>query len=374
MRQEPFKSTLDALVPDFHMQEERFARAFALIDGAIARSAFPGATLAVILNHRLVAWKGFGRFTYDAESTVVSPTTIYDIASVTKVVATTTMAMMLYERNRLELEAPVVSVLPEFAMAGEGRREKVTVRMLLAHSSGLPAYVRLFEQAATREELIAMALQTPLAHEPMTRAEYSDIGFIVLGLLLERVAGESSADFCERNIFAPLGMGSTGYGAAEILKTTIAPTVNDKAFRMRVVQGEVHDENASVMGGVAGHAGVFSSSHDVARFAHAMLHGGGKLVRKETVGLFTRRESAPEGTSRAMGWDTPSQPSQSGHYFSSHSFGHLGYTGTSLWCDPERGLSVTLLTNRVWPDCSSKAITQVRPAVHDAIVEALDAK
>jgi CubicO group peptidase (beta-lactamase class C family) len=140
---------------------------------------------------------------------------------------------------------------------------------------------------------------------------------------------------------------------------------------MRVIQGEVHDENASVLGGVAGHAGVFGTATDVATFAHAMLNGGKPIVRPETLSLFTRREISPAGTSRALGWDSPSMPSQSGQYFSSTSFGHLGYTGTSLWIDPEQQLSVTLLTNRTWPDNKNQAIKQMRPAFHDEIVKAL---
>ena len=143
-------------------------------------------------------------------------------------------------------------------------------------------------------------------------------------------------------------------------------------FRKRIIQGEVQDENASVLGGVAGHAGLFATAEDLATFAHVLLQGGPPLVRPETLALFTRRETAPAGTSRALGWDTPSSPSQSGKYFSARSFGHLGYTGTSLWIDPERQLSITLLTNRTWPDCSNKAIKDVRPAFHDAVVEALE--
>lgn len=140
-----------------------------------------------------------------------------------------------------------------------------------------------------------------------------------------------------------------------------------------MIQGEVQDENAWVLGGVAGHAGLFSTAHDIARFAECMLAGGTPILRPETIALFTRRESAPASTSRALGWDTPSQPSQSGKYFGPRSYGHLGYTGTSLWIDPDRQLSITLLTNRTWPDCSNQAIKQVRPKFHDAIIEALDA-
>ena len=155
------------------------------------------------------------------------------------------------------------------------------------------------------------------------------------------------------------------------LRAAIPPTAEDRTFRKRTIQGEVQDENASVLGGVAGHAGLFSTAENMARLAHAMLSGGGSILRPETVALFTRRESAPAGTSRALGWDTPSAPSQSGRYFSASSYGHLGYTGTSLWIDPEREVSVTLLTNRTWPDCANQAIRQVRPRFHDAVMEAL---
>jgi CubicO group peptidase (beta-lactamase class C family) len=156
------------------------------------------------------------------------------------------------------------------------------------------------------------------------------------------------------------------------LKNSIPPTADDRTFRHRIIQGEVQDENASVLGGVAGHAGLFSTAEDLAIFAHGMLNGGYPILRPDTVELFSRRESAPLGTSRALGWDTPATPSQSGKYFSARSFGHLGYTGTSLWIDPERHLSVTLLTNRTWPDCQNQAIKQIRPAFHNAVIEALE--
>jgi serine-type D-Ala-D-Ala carboxypeptidase len=358
--------------PDFQSQDVRFAGAFAIIDSAIAARAFPAASLAVTHRGKLVAWRGFGRFTYDPESTIVSPVTIFDLASLTKVIATTAMAMLLYERGLLDLDLPVGSVLPEFVALRDPHKRDVTVRMLLAHSSGLPAYERLFERAQSRDELIELAITMPLAAPPMTRAEYSDIGFIILGELLRRIADERLDNFCQTEVFGPLGMASTCFRPPAEWRQQIPPTVDDQTFRHRIIQGEVHDENASLMSGVAGHAGLFSSAYDVSVFAHCMLTGGHPILRPETVQVFTRRESAPPGTSRALGWDTPSQPSSSGHHFSARSFGHLGYTGTSLWCDPERELSVTFLTNRVWPDCSSHAIKQVRPALHDAIIESLE--
>ena len=299
--------------------------------------------------------------------------TVFDLASVSKVVATTTMAMILYERGLIDLEAPVASIVPEFS-GTDARRGEVTVRMLLAHSSGLPAYEKLFLKAKTRDELLAAAFATPLTADPGARAEYSDIGFIILAIALERIADESLDRFCQREIFGPLGMAHTAFNPPAAWRASIPPTADDRSFRNRIIQGEVQDENASVLGGVAGHAGLFATAEDLATFAHVLLQGGAPLVRPETLALFTRRETAPAGTSRALGWDTPSSPSQSGKYFSARSFGHLGYTGTSLWIDPERGLSITLLTNRTWPDCDNKAIKDVRPAFHDAVVEALERK
>lgn len=317
-----------------------------------------------------MAWRGLGRFTYAADSPEVTAETVFDLASVSKVVGTTALAMLLYERGLLDLEAPVAGVLPEFAR-GDARRNRVTLRMLLAHSSGLPGYERLFQKARSREELLAAAFSLPLEAEPGARPVYSDIGFMVLGEALARIADEPLDSFCTREIFGPLGLAHTTYCPPPQWKTQIPPTVEDKEFRHRTIQGEVQDENASVLGGVAGHAGTFSTAGDVAVFAHCMLSAGRPIFRPQTVALFTTRESAPAGTSRALGWDTPSPPSQSGKFFSARSFGHLGYTGTSLWIDPERQLSVTLLTNRTWPDCSSQRIKAVRPGFHDTVIEAL---
>ena len=353
-------------MPDFAQQDTRFSPAFDILREGIARRAFPGASVAVTYQGRLVALKGLGRFTYDEGSPTVQADTIYDLASVTKVVATTTMAMLLYERGLLDLDAPLPAVLRDFQPPG------VTFRMLLAHSSGLPAYVKLFEQAHTREALLAAALATPPEAAPGARAAYSDIGFILLGVALETLAGESLDTFSAREIFGPLAITASGFCPPGKQRTAIPPTADEHDFRHRVIQGEINDENAGVMGGVAGHAGLFAPAEDVARFAECMLAGGSPILRPETVALFTKRQDSPPGTSRALGWDTPSQPSQSGRYFSPRSFGHLGYTGTSLWIDPDRRLSVTLLTNRTWSDRSSQLIKEIRPRFHDAVVEALE--
>jgi CubicO group peptidase (beta-lactamase class C family) len=362
--------------PALDNQAAQFARAFGIVRGAIDQLVFPGAALAVTHQGSLVAAQGFGRFTYDPGSAEVRSDTIFDLASLTKVITTTTMAMVLYERGLMSLDASLQMVLPEFVTLAppyqRERRSRVTVRMLLAHSSGLPAYERLFEFARDRDELMRAAITTPLVMEPGTHAAYSDIGFILLGEVLARLSGSALDRFAEQEIFAPLGMERARFNPPEDWRLAIPPTEEDKTFRKRIIQGEVNDENAFVMGGISGHAGVFAPATDVARFAECMLRGGTPILNPDTVRLFTGREASPQGTSRALGWDTPSHPSSSGIMLTPSSFGHLGFTGTSLWIDPRRQLSVTLLTNRTWPHRSAQAIRQIRPVVHDAIVEALN--
>ncbi len=278
--------------------------------------------------------------------------------------------MLLQQQSRLNLKQPVVELLPQFS-GSDARRHRVNIEMLLAHSSGLPAYARLFETAKNRAQLLAQAFAVPLSADPGTRAEYSDIGFIILGEAIEKLAGEPLDGYCHREIFEPLGLSHLRFNPAGDQKRLIPPTERQQPFRPYLIQGEVNDENAFVMGGIAGHAGCFASALDVTGFAECMLRGGDPLFNRHTVELFTQRQALPPESSRTLGWDTPSSPSQSGRYLSRKSFGHLGYTGTSLWIDPERQLSVTLLTNRTWPDRGSQAIKIVRPAFHDAVVEAL---
>jgi len=359
-------------VPAHANQDTVFRKPFALVHQAIRERAFPAASVAATCNGKLVCLKAFGRFTYEQDTPEMTTASIFDLASLTKIVATTAMAMVLYERGLLDLEMPVVSLLPEFK-TDDSRRQQVTARMLLDHTSGLPAYEKLFLRTTDREQLISAALTVPLKRDPGSKAEYSDIGFIILGVALERLAEDALDHFCRQEVFGPLGMSHTTFDPPSHWWALIPPTADDRAFRQRIIQGEVQDENASVMEGVAGHAGLFATAEDLSIFAHAMLEGGRPILRPETLACFTRREASPAGGSHALGWDRPSSPSQSGKYFSAQSFGHLGYTGTSLWIDPERQLSVTLLTNRTWPDCGNQAIKQVRPAFHDAVIEALEA-
>ncbi len=358
-------------------QDARFARAFGILEEGIRERAFPGVAVAVAHKGNLLCLKGLGRQTYDPNSPAIAADTKYDLASLTKAVATAAMAMILYNRGRLKLDAPLAELVPEFLSASnegdQGQRERVTMRMLLTHSSGLPAYVKMFEHAYGRDAILDAACRLRLECPPGTRSLYSDPGFLLLGVALERLAGERLDAFCAREVFAPLWMSHTIFNPPEGLRSSIPPTEEDRTFRRRIIQGEVQDENAWAFGGVAGHAGLFAPALDLARFAQCMLGGGAPLVSANTVSLFTRRAGLPPDASRALGWDTPSQPSQSGNCFSPESFGHLGYAGTSLWIDPRQQVSVTLLTNRTWPDRSSQLIKKFRPRFHDAVIEALRA-
>ena len=216
--------------------------------------------------------------------------------------------------------------------------------------------------------MVAAALRVPLEAAPGARYEYSDIGFILLGEILESLSHERMDIFCQREVFDRFNL-NFRFCPHPLTAITFPPTSNDIAWRGRIIQGEVGDENASAMEGVAAHAGLFGDALSVVRFGALILRGGQPLFHPETVRLFTTRATLPAGTSRTPGWDTPSAPSQSGTLFSPRSFGHLGYTGTSLWCDPERRLSVALLSNRTWPDASNQAIKLFRPALHDKVVE-----
>ena len=355
-------------------QRAHFAAAYSVLEEAIAGQAFPGAAFGVLAAGEVVALDGVGRFTYEQDAPAITASAVYDLASVTKVMATTAMAMLLYQQGKLSLEQPLAELLPAFA-AHDSERKYVTLRLLLAHASGLPGYARLFEQATNADELLAACLRLPLATTPGTRAEYSDPGFILLGQALEGIAGETIPSFCAREVFTPLGMTSTVFRPPVEWRSAIPPTEEDSTFRHRILQGEVQDENCFMLGGAAGHAGLFSNALDPLLYAHCLLGepGSPALFAPATIGLFTQRAGIPAGSSRALGWDTPSAPSSSGQYFSQYSAGHLGYAGTSLWIDFERKIAIVLLTNRTWPHRECQAIRQVRPAFHDGVMRALGA-
>lgn len=354
----------------------RFAAVNRVLEDAIAAHAFPGYAFGVLTGGEVALQGALGRFTYEDGAPAVVPETVFDVASLTKVVATTAATMLLCQRNELDLETPLGELLPGFVIgrpAGDWARH-VRLRHLLAHNSGLPGYVEFYRTASTPAALFRACLEVPLQAEPGTRAEYSDPGFILLGKALEVRMSERLDLWTRREILQPLGMTATKFCPAPAEQGSIPPTEEDTAFRHRRIQGEVQDENASVLGGVAGHAGLFSNVPDLLRFAGALLGHRGKetpeIFDRPIVERFAQRQG-PAGSSRALGWDTPSENSSAGEHFSAHSIGHLGYSGCSLWIDLDAGVAAALLTNRTWPDRQCQLIRQVRPAFHNAVLESL---
>jgi CubicO group peptidase (beta-lactamase class C family) len=354
-------------------QENRFPQAYAVLRKAIEDHAFPGCAFGLVIEDKVALTDALGKFTYDVDAPVVLHETLYDVASLTKVASTTASAMLLYQRGLLDLDMPLGELLPGFVVGRDASQHArlVTIRHLLAHNSGLPAYVPMFHTATTPFALLRDCLKLPIEAEPGTRAEYSDPGFILLGKALEVILNEPLAAWVGREVFQPLGMLSSRYCPPPHLRPLIPPTEEDELFRQRRIQGEVQDEHAYLLKGAGGHAGLFSNVPDLLRFSEAILNSDGTgLFDPRTIEYFAQRQP-PQGSSRALGWDTPSGESSSGHYFSSNSIGHLGYSGCSLWIDRDARLAIALLTNRTWPDRESQLIRTVRPAFHDAIRTAL---
>jgi beta-N-acetylhexosaminidase len=348
--------------------------AFEILDQAVSDQAFPGGVLAVGYQNQLIM-HSFGKLTYETSSPAIDANTIYDLASLTKPVVTTTAIMMLTASGRVQLDLPLDRYIPEWDSGPNPEaRKKVTVRELLLHTSGLPAHQKYYEQVKGHGEILARVCAEPLLAEPGAKLEYSDLGFILLGEIVERLTGETLDEYAREQIFAPLSMNNTLFNPPKKLRPLIAPTENDTAFRKQLLQGEVDDANAYAMGGVAGHAGLFSTAGDLAAFAQMLLDEGiykhHRLLTRSLIDEFTARLTIGD-TARDLGWDTPTEPSSTGRFFSNLSYGHNGFTGTSLWIDPEKNLFVILLTNRVYPSAANEKIRQVRPALHDAVIESL---
>jgi beta-N-acetylhexosaminidase len=348
--------------------------AYDVLDRAVADHAFPGGVIAVGYQGKLLV-HAFGRQTYDAASPEVTPDTIYDAASLTKAVVTTSLVAMQVEVRRIALDAPVARYIPEW---GNGPNQQwrltVTIRHLLTHTSGLPAHKDYFLSIHSDREAITNICTEPLEYSPGSKSVYSDLGFILLGEILHRITGKPLDQLAKENVFSPLGMTDTMFNPPKTLRNRIAPTENDTTYRKRLLVGEVHDENAFAMGGVAGHAGMFSTAGDLAAFSQMLLNGGvyahRRFFTRATVAQFTAPQALAANT-RALGWTVPTPDSSSGHCFSARSFGHTGFTGNTIWIDPDRELFVILLTNRVHPTRENSKITEVRPAAHDAVMAAL---
>lgn len=353
------------------MSAERLATIDRVVRKGITGGGYPGAAVVIGRGGYAVVQRGYGRLGWSASSAIVVPEeSVYDIASLTKVVGLTTAAMILFDEGKLELDAPVQRYVPEFTGAN---KDRVTIRQLLTHHSGLPAGRILWRAASTPAEARTLVLSTPLACAPGRCFVYSDLGADVLGFAIERISGEKLDAFLARRVFAPLAMRDTRFTPPTTWQSRIAPTA-DVSRRGYEIRGEVHDENAHALGGVVGHAGLFSTAADLAVFAQMMLNRGAingtRIVAESTVTLFTKRQQGP----RALGWEMAEQVRGAGDYFSASAYGHTGFTGTSLWIDPERQMFVVLLTNRVYAPRArrpTEVISNVRNDLADAAALAI---
>jgi CubicO group peptidase (beta-lactamase class C family) len=365
------------------------ARVDSIIRAAVADSAASAVAVAIGRHGRLVSLAGYGELAYGS-GRATTTTSIFDLASLSKVVGTTTAVMELVGDGLLDLEAPVVSYLPWWS-SGDPRKADVTVRQLLLHRAGLPAFRTWFLEIEGEEAYRTAVAAEPLESNPGTTTVYSDLGAMTLGWIVEEVSGQSLDDFLRARVWEPLGMRETRYRPPSSLLSRIAATELDTAWRRELVWGTVHDENADAMGGVAGHAGLFSTVVDLSVFARMMLNGGVapactptgtagepcpvaraedvRLLAPDVVEAFTARHD--DGSSRALGWDTPEGRSSAGDYFTARAYGHTGFTGTSIWIDPELDLWVVLLTNRVHPTRDNQKHVALRRAVHDAAALAI---
>jgi CubicO group peptidase (beta-lactamase class C family) len=342
----------------------------------------------------LVKLKGYGHHAYESLQPI-TPESPFDLASLTKVVATTPAVMKLYESDQLSLDAPVTEYWPAF---GSNGKERVTVRHLLTHTSGLRPFhhpVHLVPgnpfarlplpytpfyrlEMLERSDMYGFIARDTLQYTPGTEQVYSDLGMITMAHLVERITDRPLGDYLHEQLYDPLGMDDTGFRETgpRARVPQVVPTERDYSFRLRTMRGEVHDEAAYIMGGTSGHAGLFSTVQDLALYADMLIRSGQsqdtRFYRRETIDLFTRPVS-PDRHTRALGWDTksPDGYSSAGDLFGPESFGHTGFTGTSLWIDPEQELFVVLLTNRVHPNRFNRKHIEIRPKVADLAYRAL---
>jgi len=351
-------------------QPDAFDATRKLLENYVAEQAFPGAVLMVGHRGTLVVEAAVGKLDYSPDATPVSPDTIYDLASLSKAIATTSAAMMLVDSGRLLLDAAVQDYLPEFKGPN---KEKVRVSNLLTHSAGLPAFLPLYKEVAGYRQFLTKVYDAPLEYEPGSRMVYSDLGMVLLGEIISRASARPLDRLLAERLFGPLGMQDTMYVPPKSLAARIAPTEDDP-WRKRVVRGEVHDENAFAMGGVAGHAGLFSTGRDLAVFAQMMLNQGlydhRRYLKPETAARFTSQRG-PEGSAQGFGWRKPSPANWTGQVFSPAAYGHTGFTGTSIWIEPAHEAFIILLTNRVHPTRKNQKIDEARRTISESVMSVL---
>lgn len=349
---------------------------WSVIDSAINAKITPGAQVFIAKDGEIVSSRGFGFQTYDNNSPPITKTSIYDVASLTKVLATTPVAMKLINQKKLGLDQSVSQFFPQFTT---DNKDEITIRHLLTHSSGLKPFIEFFKftPLPSKDKIIAHILESELDFIPGEKYQYSDLGMIILKEIIEKVSNQSLNKLSHSLLYSPLGMTSTFFNPSVDIIRKIVPTEIDNVYRNRLLKGEVHDENAHVLGGISGHAGIFSTASDIGKYAQMMLNGGiwegRRIFKNKQVKQFTELHNLPSGSERTLGWDTPSTngKSSAGDYFSKSTYGHLGYTGTSLWIDPENQIIVVLLTNRVHPTRERGGMYGIRRDFHTEVMKTL---
>lgn len=346
-----------------------------VLESAVQDSAFPGGVLIAGSKNEILIEQSFGFHTY-SKKVPTKTDDIFDLASITKVISTTSATMKLYESNQINLNDKVTKYIPQFAKNDEGKsgkRDEVTIRHLLTHTSGLPPFRHFYKMESPLDSIFITKLNNP----PGEKYKYSDVGIIILGKIIERISNLTLAEYTQKNIFEPLEMNSTFYNPPESKLNRIVPTEYSEK-EGKFIKGHAHDENAYSLDGIAGHAGLFSSANDLSIFSQMMLNNGElnktKIFNMETIELFTKRAKIIEDNSRCLGWDSPDGECSGGLFTSKESYGHTGFTGTSLWIDPTNNLFVILLTNAVNPYRSYKYPNyfQWRQLIHSKAYEALN--
>jgi CubicO group peptidase (beta-lactamase class C family) len=360
-----------------------------LVNNSISQKYFPGAQLIIGSSKEIIYEKYYGHYTYEPDADNISSSSLYDIASVTKVIATTSAVMKLYDEGKIKLDDKVSDYFPDFAANNKGN---ITILNLLVHNSGLKAWVPFYKSCTCKDDIIKYICGISLEYPTGSKFIYSDLNFIILGVIVEKISGVSLNDYCKDNIFKPLGMEHTLFQPSDDLKKFTVPTEYDSNWRKRQLNGEVHDEAASLMGGVSGNAGLFSNARELFSLTQMLANNGKyynpytrglkeeRMFSEATVKLFTQKyETSAYDNTRALGWDTKQPPlgsyrSQCGELISENCFGHTGYTGTSIWCDRDRDIIIIFLTNRVYPSRDNNGIKETRPELHNLIIKTLSNK
>ena len=362
----PFGSSIDS--------NYNLSKAFSVIDSAISNKIFPGAQIFIAKQGNIISSSSFGKHTYDDDSELVTNNSIYDIASLTKVISTTPVIMKLISMKRIGLK----HTLDQFYNDIDETKKNITIKHLLTHSSGLKPFVEYYKTDITTKDLIIDdILNSELDFNPGIKYQYSDLGMILLMDIIEKVSGKT-LDYLSRNwIYKKIGMENTMFNPSPDLFSRIVPTEYDSLFRKKLLQGVVHDENAFLLGGVSGHAGLFSTAEDLGKFGQVMINNGSwlgsKYFKSSLVKEFTKRQNIPRGSERTLGWDTPSRNGRSsaGDFYSNNSFGHLGFTGTSIWVDPDNEVVIVFLTNRVYPTRKNNRIYGIRRKFYNYAMKAI---